>query len=417
RQLCLVVVVACLASIAEAMSTCKTLDLEVAKRKRIEAIRGQILSKLRMAKEPEPEEDDQEENIPEPIISLYNSTVEANTGQESELGPESQLQEEEEYFGKEMHKFEMANLSSQSVHFVFFPGSNNVTETQVLFFNMNEMKQSIKDYRLLSQAKLRLRVISIANQNGIPQRLEIYKGTGTSAQYLGFYDVSNEFLNKWISFDVTATLKEWLQSSERGDKNILANLMAKPYILAWAVPFDGQSFSSRKKRSPVAEPTCDELVNFTLFLSVILSSLSSFFHPTLSIMYHPLLYHLPKENCGKTSLNPKQFCCFALSARKTETCCMRKLYIDFRKDLGWKWIHKPKGYFANYCMGSCAYIWNAENKYSQILALYKHHNPGASAQPCCVPQVLDPLPIMYYVGRQYKVEQLSNMIVKSCKCS
>ncbi|KAF7692723.1 transforming growth factor, beta 1a [Silurus meridionalis] len=378
RQLCLVLVVACLASIAEAMSTCKTLDLEVAKRKRIEAIRGQILSKLRMAKEPEPEEDDQEENIPEPIISLYNSTVEANTGQESELGPESQLQEEEEYFGKEMHKFEMANWS------------NNVTETQVLFFNMNEMKQSIKDYRLLSQAKLRLRVISIANQNGIPQRLEIYKGTGTSAQYLGFYDVSNEFLNKWISFDVTATLKEWLQSSEpeqtfemrvycgcrmpveslkfslsglsteRGDKNILANLMAKPYILAWAVPFDGQSFSSRKKRSPVAEPTCDE---------------------------------------------------------KTETCCMRKLYIDFRKDLGWKWIHKPKGYFANYCMGSCAYIWNAENKYSQILALYKHHNPGASAQPCCVPQVLDPLPIMYYVGRQYKVEQLSNMIVKSCKCS
>ncbi|KAL1252645.1 hypothetical protein QQF64_017338 [Cirrhinus molitorella] len=45
---------------------------------------------------------------------------------------------------------------------------------------------------------------------------------------------------------------------------------------------------------------------------------------------------------------------------------MRKLYIDFRKDLGWKWIHKPKGYFANYCMGSCTYIWNAENKYSQL---------------------------------------------------
>lgn len=82
----------------------------------------------------------------------------------------------------------------------------------------------------------------------------------------------------------------------------------------------------------------------------------------------------------------------------------------------------------------------------QILALYKHHNPGASAQPCCVPQVLEPLPIMYYVGRNYKVniyypdktnvilvavcrvirnrcvfsaqvESLSNMVVKTCKCS
>lgn len=41
--------------------------------------------------------------------------------------------------------------------------------------------------------------------------------------------------------------------------------------------------------------------------------------------------------------------------------------------------------------------------FKQILALYKHHNPGASAQPCCVPQTLEPLPILYYVGRQHKV--------------
>lgn len=70
-----------------------------------------------------------------------------------------------------------------------------------------------------------------------------------------------------------------------------------------------------------------------------------------------------------------------LVSRKTETCCMRKLYIDFRKDLGWKWIHKPKGYFANYCMGSCTYIWNAENKYSQVGCFllvkckFRHHLP------------------------------------------
>lgn len=109
RQLCLALAVLCLASVAAAMSTCKTLDLEVAKRKRIEAIRGQILSKLRMAKEPEPEEDDQEDNIPDSIISLYNSTVETTTDQQSELVPASQQQEEEEYFGKEMHKFDMTH--------------------------------------------------------------------------------------------------------------------------------------------------------------------------------------------------------------------------------------------------------------------------------------------------------------------
>lgn len=107
RQLCLALAVVCMATVIGAMSTCKTLDLEVAKRKRIEAIRGQILSKLRMAKEPEPEEDTKEESIPENIISLYNSTVETTRDQQNEQAPASYQQEEEEYFGKEMHKFEM----------------------------------------------------------------------------------------------------------------------------------------------------------------------------------------------------------------------------------------------------------------------------------------------------------------------
>lgn len=57
---------------------------------------------------------------------------------------------------------------------------------------------------------------------------------------------------------------------------------------------------------------------------------------------------------------------FFLWNSQTDSCCVRSLYIDFRKDLGWKWIHKPAGYHANYCMGSCTYIWNAENKYSQV---------------------------------------------------
>lgn len=53
----------------------------------------------------------------------------------------------------------------------------------------------------------------------------------------------------------------------------------------------------------------------------------------------------------------------------------------------------------------------------QLLSLYNTLNPEASASPCCVPQDLEPLTILYYVGRTAKVEQLSNMIVKSCKCS
>ncbi|XP_076837214.1 transforming growth factor, beta 1a [Brachyhypopomus gauderio] len=364
----------CLAAAAAGMSTCKTLDLEVVKKKRIEAIRGQILSKLRMAKEPEDE--DVGEVIPEAVDSLYNSTVELSEERQSRPGPEALPQDEEEYFAKEMHKFDMTRTDN---------------DTKQMFFNLKKINESITDHRLLTQAELRLKIKSPNIPSNTEQRLELYQGLGEQAQYLGFHMISNDLADRWISFDVTATLRDWLQSPEeeqgfemrlhcgcgkteermqfqisgvsklRGDKGDLSNNMAKPYILAMSVPVDSHSHaSSRKKRSTTGIETCDE---------------------------------------------------------KTESCCMRKLYIDFRDDLGWKWIHKPKGYYANYCMGSCTYIWNTENKYSQILALYKHHNPGASAQPCCVPHVLDPLPILYYVGRQHKVEHLSNMVVRNCKCS
>ncbi|KYO42501.1 hypothetical protein Y1Q_0011428 [Alligator mississippiensis] len=100
-----------------------------------------------------------------------------------------------------------------------------------------------------------------------------------------------------------------------------------------------------------------------------------------------------------------------------KNCCVRKLYIDFRQDLKWKWIHEPRGYWAHLCTGACPYIWSSDTQYSKVLALYNQHNPGASAAPCCAPETLDPLTIVYYVGRKAKVEKLSNMIVRSCKCS
>ncbi|XP_032365694.1 transforming growth factor, beta 1a [Etheostoma spectabile] len=365
------------------MSTCKTLDLEMVKKKRIEAIRSQILSKLRLPKEPDQEGD--EEEIPTPLLSLYNSTKEMLMEQQIEGHKNiSTEQEEEEYFAKVLHKFNMTAKNDT--------GTTRSSKSIPMFFNIFEIRQSVGDHHLLTSAELRM----LIKQPSIPteQRVELYQGLGSSARYLTSRFITNKLKDKWLSFDVTETLRNWLQGTEdeqgfqlrlfcecgqtggdngfdfsisgiktgRGDTAALqAMTQQPPYILTMSIPQNSSShLTSRKKRSTETKDTC---------------------------------------------------------TAQTETCCVRSLYIDFRKDLGWKWIHKPTGYNANYCMGSCTYIWNAENKYSQILALYKHHNPGASAQPCCVPQTLEPLPILYYVGRQHKVEQLSNMIVKSCKCS
>lgn len=367
------------------MSTCKTLDLEMVKKKRIEAIRSQILSKLRLPKEPEQDQTGDQEEIPATLMSLYNSTKDLLKEQQAQAPTDISLeQEEEEYFAKVLHKFNMtAKEKTQTTK-----NAKNVS----MYFNIADIRASVGDYRLLTTAELRM----LIKQTAIPseQRVELYQGVGTTARYLASRFITNQMRDKWLSFDVTDTLRSWLNGNEdeqgfqlrlfcecnhesvdtsfsfaisgikngRGDQAQLESMTQQPpYILTMSIPQNVSShLTSRRKRSTDSKDTC---------------------------------------------------------TAATETCCVRSLYIDFRRDLGWKWIHKPTGYLANYCMGSCTYIWNAENKYSQILALYKHHNPGASAQPCCVPQSLEPLPILYYVGRQHKVEQLSNMIVKSCKCS
>lgn len=55
---------------------------------------------------------------------------------------------------------------------------------------------------------------------------------------------------------------------------------------------------------------------------------------------------------------------------------MRQLYIDFRKDLGWKWIHEPKGYHANFCLGPCPYIWSLDTQYSKVRLVHGLEGAG-----------------------------------------
>lgn len=359
-----------------ALSTCSPLDLELIKRKRIEAIRGQILSKLRLSKEPEVDEEEVIDSIPAELISVYNSTVELN--EEQAATPVHQPIEdpiEEEYYAKEVHKFSMKLMEENT--------------DMLLWFNITDISHKLGLNCTVSQVELRMQIKDVSIAPDSEKRLELYQVTGNKSRYLESRFISSQMTGKWLSFDVTQTLKDWLQRNEaeqgfqlkmadncapqkqfsirikglsrpRGDKAHLAESMPRPHILVMSLPLDGQSSSkSRRKRQTETDRVCTD---------------------------------------------------------KSDSCCVRSLYIDFRKDLGWKWIHEPSGYYANYCTGSCSFVWASENKYSQVLALYRQHNPGASAQPCCVPQVLDPLPILYYVGRQHKVEQLSNMIVKTCKC-
>lgn len=105
----LLLMVAYMLDNVSSMSTCKTVDQEIIKKKRIEAIRSQILSKLRMAKAPEPDEAGEKEEIPSNLMSLYNNTKDMLKEQQTVVETVSSEQEEEEYFAKAINKFNITS--------------------------------------------------------------------------------------------------------------------------------------------------------------------------------------------------------------------------------------------------------------------------------------------------------------------
>lgn len=95
-----------LVAVALGLSTCSTLDMDQFMKKRIEAIRGQILSKLKLSKPPE--EFPEPEDVSRDIIAIYNSTRDLLQEKANERAATCERQRsEEEYYAKEVHKIDM----------------------------------------------------------------------------------------------------------------------------------------------------------------------------------------------------------------------------------------------------------------------------------------------------------------------
>lgn len=366
------------------LSTCKTFDMDMVKRKRIDAIRGQILSKLKLTSPPTVEDDNIQ--VPESVMSLYNSTRDMLQDAAGPI-PKDKESSEEEYYAKEIHKFEMISDSSKEISESY----------KVIQFNLTQIKANITSETLLHRAELRLQQLKTDSSSPPEQRVELYQlhKDKNKHQYIESRNLVLKNVDEWISFDVTTYVKEWLRNDafQPGFK-LIAHCPCGPDSKDIKLEVNFAGFSN--KRGDLED----------------LFALNSK-KPYLLIMSTPpeRADHLQSSR-RKRALDTDY--CFG---NEEKNCCVRPLYIDFRNDLGWKWIHEPKGYKANFCMGPCPYIWSPDHQHTKVLALYNQNNPGASASPCCVPHVLEPLTILYYVGRQSKVEQLSNMIVQSCKCS
>ncbi|XP_036395647.1 transforming growth factor beta-2 proprotein [Megalops cyprinoides] len=398
-----------LAAAAAGLSTCSTLDMEQFTKKRIEAIRGQILSKLKLASPPE--RFTEREEVSREIIAIYNSTRDLLQEKANERAATCERQRsEEEYYAKEVHRIDMQP---------FHPSENVISPTHYnpyfrrLTFDVSSMEKNASNL-----VKAELRVFRLQNPKArvSEQRIELYQIlshkdlTSPSQRYIDSKVVRTRTEGEWLSFDVTEAVSEWLRHRDRNHGfKISLHCPCCTFVPSnnYIIPNKSEELETRFAGIDDSFLNGGDVKSFKRRRAT---------GPTP----HLLLMLLPSYRLETQHKSHRQkravdtaFC----SRNMQESCCLRSLYIDFRKDLGWRWIHEPRGYHANFCAGACPYLWSADTQHSKVLGLYNTINPEASASPCCVSQDLEPLTILYYIGKSPKIEQLSNMIVKSCKCS
>uniref|UniRef100_A0A3Q1NIZ0 Transforming growth factor beta-1 proprotein n=2 Tax=Bos TaxID=9903 RepID=A0A3Q1NIZ0_BOVIN len=335
------------------LSTCKTIDMELVKRKRIEAIRGQILSKLRLASPPS-QGDVPPGPLPEAILALYNSTRDRVAGESAETEPEP----EADYYAKEVTRVLMVEYGNK-----IYDKMKSSSHSIYMFFNTSELREAVPEPVLLSRAELRLLRLKLK----VEQHVELYqKYSNNSWRYLSNRLLAPSDSPEWLSFDVTGVVRQWLTRREEIEGfRLSAHCSCDSKDNTLQVDING--FSSGRRGD--------------------LATIHGMNRPFLLLMATPLerAQHLHSSR-HRRALDTNY--CFSSTEKN---CCVRQLYIDFRKDLGWKWIHEPKGYHANFCLGPCPYIWSLDTQYSKVAwesypwgctgEMNKQHGTGARHRP------------------------------------
>ncbi|NWU19963.1 BMP2 protein, partial [Dyaphorophyia castanea] len=125
--------------------------------------------------------------------------------------------------------------------------------------------------------------------------------------------------------------------------------------------------------------------------------------------YHPSMSRRPRAAAAAAARSP------------ITACHRRELYVDFHA-IGWSgWIIHPSGYNAFYCRGSCLFplggSLNATNHATVQSIVYTLKLSQDLSTPCCVPDELKSLNLLYFDDKQNVVlKNYKDMVATRCGC-
>ncbi|NWT56124.1 BMP7 protein, partial [Erythrocercus mccallii] len=204
----------------------------------------------------------------------------------------------------------------------------------------------------------------------------------------------------WEVFDVTQTVSKWVGNSSSNH----GFWITTTHVSNNGMEHDVVTFA--KSQGTLQESRNALLVLFTNSNK----QRSHSFKQTLpNLMLHVFLVTLMRPRAAAAARSP-------LTA-----CHRRELYVDFHA-IGWSgWIIHPSGYNAFYCRGSCIFplgeSLNATNHATVQSIVYTLKLSQEVSMPCCVPDELKSLNLLYFDEKQNVVlKNYKDMVATRCGC-
>jgi Transforming growth factor beta like domain len=103
------------------------------------------------------------------------------------------------------------------------------------------------------------------------------------------------------------------------------------------------------------------------------------------------------------------------------SCRRHELYVSF-EEIGWSsWIISPKGFQAFHCRGDCHFPIGQDSKpsnHATVISIINHLKLHKNvAAPCCVPEKLYSISLLYFDNEQNVIlKQYDDMVAQSCAC-
>ncbi|NXP88797.1 BMP7 protein, partial [Passerina amoena] len=259
-------------------------------------------------------------------------------------------------------------------------------------FRVFKLKRAHRSRRSDTQHFCRVEVYELLESENKPQKKHLI-----ASRLLSLYTEG------WEVFNVTQTVSKWVGNSSSNH----GFWITSTHVSNNGMKHDVVTFA--KSQSALQESRNALLV---LFTNSNKRRSHSFKQTTLpNLMLHVFLVTLLRARAAA-----------APAARSPLAACHRReLYVDFHA-IGWSgWIIHPSGYNAFYCRGSCIFplgeSLNATNHAAVQSIVYTLKLSQDVSMPCCVPDELKSLNLLYFDDKQNVVlKNYKDMVATRCGC-